>query len=288
MKVYISNYLSKSISVIDYMTLKLEREILLDENIYPHHFCIEQENNKIYIPSSIDGILYVVDLYSNKVIDTASIGGSLSQIVLCNDELFISNEDSNSIYILNKDSLDPIGVIGVEEMPHGFDFDRETNKLYVPCINSILRIDSLKKCIDKKVDINFKAWHIELDKNRKEIYTSTLDGKLVKLDAESMEITKVIDEFLLPIEICFNYIDKRIYVADLGYKNVRILDYDTGEYIGCIDVNGNPQGLEISKDEKKLFVSDTQKNTIKVYDTKNNSLIREIKVGKEPTTIVCM
>ncbi|RDY25270.1 YncE family protein, partial [Romboutsia weinsteinii] len=208
--------------------------------------------------------------------------------VRCNDELFISNEDSNSIYVLDKNTLNPVGIIGVDNMPHGFDFDSETNKLYVPCINSILCIDVLNKYIEKKVDIDFKAWHIEIDKKRKEIYTSTLDGKLVILDTNDMSIIKVLDEFLLPIEICFNYSSRKIYITDLGYKNIRILDYDTGRYLGSIDVDGNPQGLEISKDEKFLFVSDTQKNSIKVYSTNNNQLVKEIKVGKEPTTIVCM
>ncbi|HAU4951915.1 TPA: YncE family protein, partial [Clostridioides difficile] len=37
-----------------------------------------------------------------------------------------------------------------------------------------------------------------------------------------------------------------------------------------------------------LFVSDTQENSVKVYETANNKLIKEIKVGKEPTTIICL
>lgn len=81
---------------------------------------------------------------------------------------------------------------------------------------------------------------------------------------------------------------KKVYVADLGYNNVRILDYTTSRYIGNIEINGIPQGLEISKDEKLLFVSDTQENSVKVYETANNKLIKEIKVGKEPTTIICL
>ena len=85
MKVYISNYLSKSISIIDYDTLTLDREIKLDENIYPHHFCIDKEQNKMYLPSSSNGDLYVLDMTNEKIIDSTSIGGSLSQIALYED-----------------------------------------------------------------------------------------------------------------------------------------------------------------------------------------------------------
>ena len=46
--------------------------------------------------------------------------------------------------------------------------------------------------------------------------------------------------------------------------------------------------FEVEKNEEKLFISDTQKNSVKVYDTSTNKLIKDIKVGKEPTTIICM
>lgn len=288
MKVYISNYLSKSISIIDYETLTLEREIKLDENIYPHHFCIDKEKNKMYLPSSSNGILYVLDMTNEKIIDSSSIGGSLTQVALYNEQIFIANEDSNSIYFMDKNTLDPIGMVSVDDMPHGFCFDLPRKKLYVPCMDSITSIDIINKVVEQKMSIDFKAWHVQLDKYKNEIYVSTLDGKVVVIDEESLQTKQVYDEFLLPVQISFNYKDKKVYIADLGYKNIKILDYNQVKYIGNIDVDGIPQGLEISKDEKRLFVSDTQRNSVKVYDTATNGLIKEIKVGKEPTTIICM
>ena len=288
MKVYISNYLSRSISIIDYSTLELEMNVQLDENIYPHNFCIDKIQQLAYIPSSLDGELYVLDLSTGKIIDDISIGGKLSNIALCNEELFISNEDSNSIYVLDLKTLNPIGIIGVDNMPHGFDIDYINNKLYVVCIDSIICIDTISKMICKKIDIDFKAMHVKLDRNKNEIYTSTLDGKVLIIDEENLKIKKIIDKFLVPVEICFNYKSKQIYVADMGHKKVIVLDYDTGEILDYINIDGNPQGLQISNDYKLLFISDTKNNLIKIYNTLDNILLKDIKVGKEPTTIICM
>ena len=288
MKVYISNYLSHSISIIDYETLEMEREIVLDNNIYPHHFCVDEDEGKIYIPSLVNGTLYEVDITSGKILNSISVGGSLSQIFMHGDELFVSNEDTNSIYIINKYTLEAISMISVDDMPHGLGYDQKNNKLYVPCINSIICIDIENKIIYKKIDTDFKAWHLEVDEKKKEIYVSTLDGKLVILKEDDLEIINTFYELLLPVQIRFNYIDERVYISDLGYNQIKILDYRLGKYIGKIKVNGIPQGLEISKDYSRLFVSDTENDEIKVYDTKTNQLIKAIHVGKEPTTIVCL
>ena len=288
MKVYISNYLSHSISIIDYETLEMEREIVLDNNIYPHHFCVDEDEGKIYIPSLVNGTLYEVDIISGKILNSISVGGSLSQIFMHGEELFVSNEDTNSIYIINKYTLEAISMISVDDMPHGLGYDQKNNKLYVPCINSIICIDIENKIIYKKIDTDFKAWHLEVDEKKKEIYVSTLDGKLVILKEDDLEIINTFYELLLPVQIRFNYIDERVYISDLGYNQIKILDYRLGKYIGKIKVNGIPQGLEISKDYSRLFVSDTENDEIKVYDTKTNQLIKAIHVGKEPTTILCM
>ena len=238
MKIYISNYLSHSISIINYETLETEREIVLNNNIYPHHFCVDEQEKKIFIPSLINGTLYAVDIISGKILDSISVGGSLSQIFMHEDELFVSNEDTNSIYIINKYTLEAISMISVDDMPHGLGYDQKNNKLYVPCINSIICIDIENKIIYKKIDTDFKAWHLEVDEKKKEIYVSTLDGKLVILKEDDLEIINTFYELLLPAQIRFNYIDERVYISDLGYNQIKILDYRLGKYIGKIKVNG--------------------------------------------------
>lgn len=53
-----------------------------------------------------------------------------------------------------------------------------------------------------------------------------------------------------------------------------ILDYDTGKVLDYINIDGDPQGIQISNDYKLLFISDTKNNLIKVYNTSDNTLIK--------------
>ncbi|MGL5750607.1 MAG: YncE family protein, partial [Paraclostridium sp.] len=173
-----------------------------------------------------------------------------------------------------------------DNMPHGFSVDKINKKLYVPCIDSILTIDIESKAIENKIYPGWKAWHIKVDDKKEYIYISTLDGKVVVLKKDTLNVRYIIDEFLIPVEICINYSKRLIYIADLGHKNIKIIDYEDYKINDCIYIEGNPQGLEISNDGKYLFVTDTFTNSIKIYDTDSNLLIKEIKVGKEPTTIL--
>ncbi len=288
MKVYVSNYLSNSISILDYETLEVEREIVLEENIYPHNFCIDKEKNLMYIPSSVSGNLYILDLNTYSIVDSLSIGGNISNIILNNGELFLVNEDSNSIYIIDVDNLKPVGVVSVDEMPHGLDIDNTDNKLYIPCTESIICIDTVSKEIYNKIHTGFKSWHLKVNSYKDELYATTIEGRVLILEEKNMKIKNIIENFLLPIDIVISNINKKIYIADMGYKSIIILDLDSKEILNTIEVDGYPQGLSICKNDGYLFVSDTQKNSIKVYNTLDNELIKEIKVGKEPTTILCL
>lgn len=288
MRIFVSNYTSKSISIIDYEKLEVEKEVFLDDSIYPHHFCVNPNDKLFYIPSSFNGILYILDIDKHKIVDSISIGGNLSQIALCNNEIFISNEDSNSIYIVDKNTLMPVGVICVENMPHGFAFDKNINRLFVPCDKSIVSIDVVNKIVDNKVEFEFKPWHIKIDELNDLVYASTLDGKIVVLNKIDLSVKKIIDEFRLPVEICINPSKRELYVTDLLDKSIKVIDFDCYNILHEIRINGNPQGLEISKDNNYIFVSDTLENDIKVFGTKNYDFIKSIKVGKEPTTIICI
>lgn len=280
MRVYISNYLSETISILDYNSFEFIKNINLGENINPKNFCVFKDY--IYIHSESDGFLYLLDLTKNKIVDSIFIGRFIKKFFIYNKEIFIINEDVNSIYIIDAYHLSPIGVIGIDDMPH--DLDIYNNILYLTCRNSIIEIDINTKNIIKNSKFNFKPWSIKFDKIKKEIYTCTLDGKIIILD-EQLNIKTIKKECMIPIEFEISYIYKKIYIVDLKSNSILILDYDTKDIIKKIECDGYLQGMKLSNDFKYLFISDTKNDLVKMYDCKDDCLINEVNSGKEPTTI---
>ncbi|MCT4507791.1 MAG: YncE family protein [Tepidibacter sp.] len=287
MKIYVSNFGSNNIAIINEQ-LEVEDKIYLDENIFVHHFCIDEHDEQIYIPSGLNGILYVMNIENRSIIDSISMGGNLSQVVMhSNKELYIANEDSNSIYIVDAKNNDPIGVICVDSMPHGIIIDEEQKNLYVPCSNSLLVIDILSKSIVKNIKLDFKPWHLKINKEENIIYIVAKNGSIILVDRFKFEIVNILDCFKLPVEISINYSKKEMYVTDFCNKSIEVLNYKNNNHIKSIKVEGRPLGIDISKDEKKLFVSDVKNNLIKVFEANSLELIKDINVDKEPTTVIC-
>ncbi len=287
MKIYVSNFLGKCISIIDGYTLEEER-IYVEESVYPHHFCIDKDEEIIYIPSSVNGFLYRLSIKDKKIIDSISIGGNLSQVVLYKDEeLFVANEDSNSIYIVNAKNLNPIGVICVDNMPHGMILDETLNKLYVPCGNLLVIIDVISKTIVQEIRLNFQPWHLKIDEIKNILYVVTKCEKIVLLDRFTFRVIKVLDYFKLPIEIGINHLRKEIYVTDFCDKSIYIIEEEQYKIVEKIKISGRPLGLDLSKDKKFLFISDIEENNLKVIDLQGYAVVKEIQLDKEPTTIIC-
>ncbi|CAH2214464.1 YncE family protein [Tepidibacter aestuarii] len=287
MKIYVSNFCSNNISVIN-EKLEVEDTIYLDENMYVHHFCIDDKDEKIYIPSGLEGMLYVVSIKDKATIESISIGGNLSQVAMySNEELYIANEDSNSIYIIDVKNNDPVGLICVDNMPHGIIIDEEQKKLYVPCLNSLLIIDIINKSIVKNIKLTSAPWHLKINREENIIYIVAKNGSIILVDRFKFEILNVLRCFKFPVEISINYLKKEMYVTDFCNKSLEVLNYKTNELIKSIAIEGRPLGIGISKDESKLFVTDVKNNLIKVFETSSLELIKNINVDKEPTTIIC-
>jgi len=287
LKIYVSNFGSNNISVIN-GNLEVEDKICLDDNMYVHHFCIDEKDERIYIPSGINGILYVVRINNKSIIDSISIGGNLSQVVMNgNEELYIANEDSNSIYIVDVKNNYPMGLICVDSMPHGIIIDEEQKKLYVPCLDSLVVIDIITKRIEKNIKLNMAPWHLNINKEENIIYIVAKNGSIILVDRFTFEILNVLSGFKFPVEISINYLKKEMYVTDFCNKSIEVLNYKINEHIKSIDIEGRPLGMDISKDQSKLFVSDVKNDRIMVFETSSLELIKNIDVDKEPTTIIC-
>src|SRR5205823_8289950 len=87
-----------------------------------------------------------------------------------------------------------------------------------------------------------------------------------------------------PIGICGDPNGTRLYVSEVPEKLVAVIDVATQSVVATMEEPGikRPTNCVVSPDAKRLYLMDALGNTVFVYDTASNKLIKNIPVGEEP------
>ena len=129
---YVANFLSNTISVIDGNTNNVISTIPLGSNASPADVAFDSENGKLYVTNFNAGTVSVIDGNTNQVIATLTVGGNPTAIAF--------NPITENIYVadgVNRvDVIDPITdnivasvIVGNE--PSGIAFDSHDGDMYV-------------------------------------------------------------------------------------------------------------------------------------------------------------
>jgi YVTN family beta-propeller protein len=215
-KVYVTNYRSGSVSVIDGNTNKVLDNIEL--GIYPNEIVVNSNTSKIYVAHKIpierpgySAIKYisVIDGNTNKVLDNIELEQQPFDIVIDENTNMVVNPHTNRLYIvasINASSSLPDSDSGID-IPKGIVYIIDTKA------NKILSV--LEVIAPRDIDINTSINRIYIINSLdKAVYS--IDGYTNRLLNETMYIGN------LPMGIAVNSNTGKIYVADSFDKSVYI------------------------------------------------------------------
>lgn len=250
---------------------------------------LEGEHNLLILNSDKD-TLYKVDMEELKLLNEVSLGRCPIRIKAFGNKIYVVNIDSNSLSIIDRNSLDIIESIYVGEKPTDFVIDERSGKVYITNLNShsISIIDYENGSIEE-IKLTFMPFRIKVESGV--IYVlgfannhSLRNSILYSLDIELNKPiwTKIIDgiyfDFIKANEMnCFYMVDsenswlyKFDYRADRNQKKL---------YVG---------GLTnfLNYDLNYLYLNDMVNNQIILINIDENQIKKRITVGKEPHDIL--
>lgn len=81
---------------------------------------------------------------------------------------------------------------------------------------------------------------------------------------------------------------KRVYVSNANESSITVIELDSASIAATISEPNlhTPDGCVVSPDSKKLYVTAARKDTVFVFSTETNKLIKQIPVGKVPRRII--
>ena len=221
---------------------------------------------------------------------TLNANGSLSET-----ERFLDNPSE-----FNTDGFSQNDVAGVKSLGDGTLVyalnNRTDNRTSMKGSLTVLDVKNNKRL--KRVELPGFPFAIEsLEKSDRTLLyvTSERDGCVAVVDPAAGSVVKTIKTGMHPIALRFSRDKSRLFVANAGSDTISVVDVATGTVKQTIllrpnDVRGlpgcTPTGMDLSPDEKTLYVTLADMNTLAVIDLPDAKLEGYLPVGWYPTSVI--
>ena len=229
----------------------------------------------------------VISPKSNPIINSGSfpIGIDINPIT---NKLYVANQFSNTISVIDTDKSKVEKNIDVENSPYDVDVNPFSNRIYASNRDSdtISVIDGFTNKELTRIRVGDSPLGIGINLGRGWVYVANLDSNTITvIDAIDNHIIKSLKYASLPYDIVINPLTNKVYVSDLGKDSVLVLDGSNNTLVSTITVGSNPSVLAINTQTNTIYVSNFSNDTVSVINGTSNKIETNVKVGHNPVGI---
>jgi YVTN family beta-propeller protein len=180
---------------------------------------------------------------------------------------YVSNEDGNSVTVIDTQRAEAIGTIDVGKRPRGMKVDRAGKRLFVA-------VSGLPKCPPTVPDE--ECAKLKRDMNA--------DGIAI-VDTESHKVLRVLAAGSDPEQFDLSADETRLFVANEDIGRTSVVDIATGKVIASIPVGLEPEGVAVTPNGHWVLVTNESDNAVSMIDTHTLKVVKSVPVGKRPRDI---
>ena len=242
----------------------------------------------------VSALAVVVQAQDVKVTDPTSV-------------LMIVNRDSNDIGFMDLKTRKMIGrtFLGNNVNPHMVMMSPDGRYVVTggTRANKAFIIDTRTLQLVKTIPVDIAPEHLAFSPDGRWYYQGNPDGDSVSvIDMQSLTKIKTIPGFVEPLNITFTPDGSKAYVGNYGAHWVGVIDVRRHELLKKIQVAevpgvakldpakylGEIKGINIAaptNDGRYLYAADSDLNVVSVIDTREDRVIKTIRVGRNPWRI---
>lgn len=287
-RIYVCNSYSDSISEIDLVEFKENRQIKYDTSrgrIGPQGICIYKEY--IITTDTYEGNVAIINLQSGGI-EKFYIGYNCNDIKIYNDLAYITCGDTNDVKVFNLKNKIIEESIPCGSWPHSIDICEELGIILVCNM-----LDGTLTFIDLFNHSNTENMYVgqyptraifHKDKGKAMVCVTELgkeeNGALKIIDLNFRNIDKV-ELGKGPIDLCC--INNMAYISNFEEGSISIINLEKKNEEKRMHLGGMPRG--IVADKEYIYVVDYYGSYLYRIDIRTDKK-QKIKVGNEPTTVL--
>ncbi|WP_326909201.1 YncE family protein [Sedimentibacter sp. MB31-C6] len=248
---------------------------------------ILSSGNIVYLADSFNNKIYKYN-FDNYEFDETTVGRDPRHMCLNNENMFVTNFESDSISVIDLEDFTLTGSIPADIKPHDTICNGKINKLYTSCYeeNKILEYD-LSNGIKRYFYTEGKPMHLFLSEKNIIVMTYYVNGclytKINFINTDTGKMEKVIDIEGLISNFELDIRSDLLYLINIVEKSIYIIDVKKREIVKQIFLGGYPEGLTFTVD--KILVTNSKKNQINIIDKETLTVLNNIDLNFIPECI---
>jgi YVTN family beta-propeller protein len=307
---YVTNGGSNTVTVIDVVDMRLEREIAVGEN--PLAVAASPTRNEVYVVNAgaagKDGSISVIDAEKNLVAATISVHRRPLSIEIdpAGDLAYVADSGSNTISVVDLKARREIAVIGSGEEPVATRISPDGKTLVVANrkANSVSLIDPKARRVrqvfegcpgagdvvilpdSSKAFVACSTGHqiMAIALARAEAHTNQ-GGHAEAISAQPDRLEALLDVGQAPLQLALKPDGGELFAMNSLSNSISEVVTSTDDVGGATMIGDNPlQGL-VSADNSMLYVANSNSQYVTVYAINDGKRIGSVQVGDGPTAL---
>lgn len=279
---------SDSLNKINVESLKNESLALsIGESPFgPHGLSLY--NDKILVANNYNNSISLINYNDFKEEDNLYIGAHPNDIVACDNIVYVSCGESNSLIIYDLINERINFEVPTGRFPHNITLYKEKNLIFISNMgdDSISVIDYINNKEIKRIKVESTPVKITMSNDKKYLYVCMSylghdkNGSIGIIELKTLELINKIIVGYCPVDLFEE--EHYLYVSNLCDGTISIINLIELKEDSKINIGGMPRG--IIKIKENIFVGDYLNGLLNIISIKDKK-IKAISTGSEPNSM---
>jgi len=295
-KVYVSNWDSNSVSVIDGATNAVVATPAVGTN--PFAIAVNPATNMVYVANYGSNSVSVINGATNAVVATPVVGTNPYVLAMnpVTNMVYVANSKGDSVSVIDGATnavVATITVIGAGDIA----VNPVTNMVYVTNGTSVVSsdgvsvIDGATNAVVATVTVGTNPDGIAVNPVTNMVYVGNEDSSNVSvINGATNTVVATLGVGSLPYGVAVNPVTNMVYVANGcscgGANSVSVIDGATNTVVATLAVGYEPDNLAVNPATNQVYVTNYGSNSVSVIDGATNTVAATLGVGANPPAIV--